>query len=94
MKISIHQPQYIPWVPYFLKIAQSDLFVFLDTVSFQKNGLQNRNKIKTPQGAEWLTVPVQQKLSTPINEVKLVKGNWQKKHVKSLQSNYRKSKEF
>lgn len=36
MDISIHQPQYLPWVPYFRKIEQSDLFIFLDNVDFQK----------------------------------------------------------
>ena len=50
MKLSIHQPQYIPWLSYFLKIAQSDKFILLDTVSFQKNGLQNRNELKDSNG--------------------------------------------
>ena len=54
-KVSIHQPQYIPWPAYFDKILQSDIFVILDDVQFQKNGLQNRNQIKTPQGKAWLT---------------------------------------
>jgi hypothetical protein len=40
MNISIHQPQYLPWLPYLMKIEESDVFIFLDTVDFQKNGLQ------------------------------------------------------
>ena len=46
MKVAIHQPQYHPWINYYIKIAKADIFVFLDDVQFQKNGLQNRNKIK------------------------------------------------
>jgi hypothetical protein len=77
-----------------MKIARSDLFVFLDTVSFQKNGVQNRNTIKTMHGIQWLTVPVMQKLGNPINEVRIVKSNWQQKHFKSLLINYKKAKYF
>ena len=71
MNIGIHQPQYLPWLPYFLKIDQSDVFVILDTVDFQKNGLQNRNQIKTNQGAQWLTVPVRQQLGQKIIDVRV-----------------------
>ncbi len=94
MRISIHQPQYIPWLPYFLKVESSDLFVILDTVDFQKNGLQNRNAIKTPQGLLWLTVPVSQKLGTPINEVKIADDFWRDKHLKTLIQNYKKAAYF
>ena len=45
--VAIHQPQYLPWQPYFAKALASDLFVYLDTVQFQKNGVQNRNQVKT-----------------------------------------------
>ena len=49
MIVSIHQPQYMPWLPYFSKIASCDTFVFLDDVQFQKNGIQNRNQLKNSQ---------------------------------------------
>ena len=45
--VAIHQPCYIPWLPFFEKIKKSDIFVFLDDVQYQKNGWQNRNKIRT-----------------------------------------------
>ena len=59
MRLAIHQPQYMPWLGYLAKWAAADLFVFLDTVQYEKNGWQNRNRIKTRDGVRWLTVPVQ-----------------------------------
>lgn len=95
MKVSIHQPQYIPWLPYFLKIAESDRFIFLDTVDFQKNGLQNRNQIKTGQGAHWLTVPVQQRLGQKIGETAIQNTiDWRRKHFLTLQQSYGKAAAF
>jgi len=95
MIVSIHQPQYLPWVPYFLKIAESDLFIILDSVDFQKNGLQNRNRIKTAQGGGWLTVPVCQKLGQKIRDVEIDNTiEWRKKHWNSIAQNYSKAQSF
>ena len=58
MKVAIHQPHYLPWLGYLAKWAAADLFVFLDTVQYEKSGYQNRNRIKTRDGPRWLTVPV------------------------------------
>ena len=95
MKISIHQPQYIPWLPYFLKIANSDCFIFLDSVDFQKNGIQNRNKIKTAQGEQWLTVPVKQHLGQKIYDTAIDDSkNWKKKHWQTIKQCYSKAPLF
>ena len=95
MNISIHQPQYLPWLPLLLKIEQSDLFIFLDNVDFQKNGLQNRNQIKSSQGLIWLTVPIYQKLGQKIIDVKIVSDKiWRKKHWQTIQACYRKAPYF
>ncbi len=95
MNIAIHQPQYLPWLPYFTKIEQSDLFILLDTVDFQKNGLQNRNQIKTAQGAHWLTVPVHQRFGQKIVEVKIDdKSDWRRKHWQTIQQCYSKAAAF
>ena len=92
MKISIHQPQFIPWLPYFNKIERCDLFVFLDDVDFQKNGLHNRNQIKSSQGKLWLTVPVRQGLNQKIKNIKINDQNkWRTKHFLSIENSYRKS---
>ena len=66
MIVSIHQPQYLPWDNFFRKIKKSDYFIYLDNVEFQKNGLQNRNQIKTASGSTWLTVPVKHNLGQKI----------------------------
>lgn len=60
MIISIHQPNFMPWLGYFYKIARSDIFVLLDDVQYTKNSYINRNRIKTPQGEMWITLPVMQ----------------------------------
>ena len=69
MRVAIHQPHYLPWLGYFAKWAAADRFIFLDTVQYEKNGWQNRNRVKTPDGPRWLTVPVHARLGTPIREV-------------------------
>lgn len=96
MIVSIHQPQYLPWLPYLLKIAASDIFIILDSVDYDKKGLQNRNQIKTPQGKAWLTVPVK-KNPGPI-KIKDVEINchmdWPKKHWRALEQNYKKASFF
>lgn len=95
MDVSIHQPQYLPWIPYFTKIEQCDLFILLDSVDFQKNGLQNRSQIKTPQGSQWLTVPVQQRFGQKIEEVELARNSpWARKHLAKIDQSYRKAYAF
>jgi hypothetical protein len=87
--VAIHQPQYLPYLGFFHKLCRCDIFVALDNVQFQKNGLQNRNKIKTRQGWQWLTVPVLQDFGQPIMEVVINRNvPWQRKHCNAIASNY------
>jgi len=95
MIVSIHQPEYLPWMGYFDKIARSDIFVILDNVQFQVNGIQNRVRIKNANGWQWLTVPVLRKFSQRINEVKIDNSKkWNKKHWHSILANYSKTPHF
>jgi hypothetical protein len=93
--ISIHQPNYIPWIGYFYKISQSHIFVFLDDAQFSNEGMHNYHYIKTPQGPFRLKIPVRNQFGTPINKV-VSKDDlgWKKKHLDTLYSNYRRAKYF
>ena len=89
MTIAIMQPTYLPWAGYFDLVDQGDLFVFLDTVQFEKQSWQQRNRIKTPSGALWLTVPCRQRLPQSITEVRIDPASkWRRKHWLSLSANY------
>jgi WbqC-like protein family len=89
VKVAIHQPQYLPWLGYLAKWAAADLFVFLDTVQYEKNGWQNRNRIKTVDGARWLTVPVRARLGTRIADVTIdVEQPWPARHLRAIEGAY------
>jgi hypothetical protein len=91
MIISVHQPQYLPWLGYFDKIDKSDCFVFLDTVQYKKREFQNRNRIRTQKGCIWLTVPVKTKGLDRQNISDVYVDNeidWADSHSKSLQMWY------
>lgn len=95
MIVAIHQPQYLPWLGYFDKIERCDTFVFLDNVQFKKNEWQNRNKIKTADKWQWLSVPVIHKFPQNINQVEVNNTvQWGKKHLNALITNYSKSPFF
>lgn len=95
MIISIHQPNYLPWLGYFDKIQASDVFILFDDVQFQKNEFQNRNRIRNAQSAQWLTVPIFHNLGQKINEVKINNTvNWRKDHLNGIELNYKKTPYF
>lgn len=97
MIVSVHQPQYLPWLGYFDKIARSDLFVFLDNVQYKEREFQNRNKIRTEKGWSWLTVPVVSggEGRQNIRDVRIDNENpWQRKHLASLRSSYGRASFF
>mgnify|MGYP000844278141 CR=1 FL=1 len=93
--ISIHQPNFMPWLGYFYKIYQSDIFVFLDDVQFSNQGMHNYHYIKTSQGPFRLKVPVRKKFKDNINQIMINYDlNWKDKHFKTLIANYKRSPFF
>jgi len=97
MILTAHQPAYLPWLGYFDKIISSDIFIFLDTVQYEKNSFINRNRIKTPNGHIWLTIPIKTKghILQTMKETEIDnRQNWKRKHLKTIYLNYRKSSEF
>jgi hypothetical protein len=97
MIVSIHQPNFLPWLGYFYKIAKSDIFVLLDDVQYSKNSFINRNRIKTPQGEMWLTLPVIQSGNFGQNIVDCIilrKEASVKKLLNSIKLNYAKAPYF
>ena len=93
-KLAIVQSNYIPWKGYFDLIAAVDEFVLYDDAQFTKNDWRNRNKIKTPHGLEWISVPVGQAIHRRIRDVELPERRWQEKHWKTLETNYRRAAHF
>jgi len=89
VKVAIHQPHYLPWLGYLAKWAEADLFVFLDTVQFEKNGWQNRNLIKSSAGPQWLTVPVRARLGMSIKDVPIDTSQpWARRHLRAIELAY------
>lgn len=92
-----HQPEFLPYFGFFDKLSKADIFVIVDNVQYRKKYFQNRNKIKTANGWIWLTVPVITKgrFDQQINEVRINNSlNWEKKHLSSLEMNYKKAPYF
>lgn len=75
-------------------IAAADEFILYDDVQFTKNDWRNRNKIKTPKGVEWLSVPVGQNIDRRVRDVELLNSRWQEKHWRTLEANYRRAPFF
>lgn len=93
----ILQPSYLPWLGYFAQMHKSDVFVVYDDVQYDKHSWRNRNRIKTPQGAQWLTVPVCTKgRDWPSNREVTIDNaqSWRKKHLQSIKQSYARAPFF
>lgn len=100
MILAGHQPNYLPYLGFFHKIYHCDLFVIVDSVQFVKRGpfgWISRNRIRTQEGWQWLTVPVlvKGKFHQTIMETKINTAlPWARKHWRTIEANYRKAKYF
>lgn len=94
--VTIHQPNYLPWIGLFSKIKQSDCFIIYDNVQYTVNSVINRNKIRTSSGACYLTIPINKVFSTrKIVDVPLPENHrWKTDHWKTIQQNYARSRFF
>ena len=97
MIISIHQPNYLPWLGFFDKILKSDVFVIFDNVQFPrgKSHFGHRNLIKTNNGTKWLTLPLIGKSEFKnFNEIKINYNGWNDDHLNLMKCFYKKALYF
>lgn len=97
--VAIHQPNYIPWPGYFHKLAECDVFVYLDAVQYPRGqSFAARNRIKTPNGVTYLTVPVSvpkgRQGKASYLEVELADERWRDKHLKTVEQSYKRAPHF
>ena len=97
-KVAILQSNYIPWKGYFDIIASVDEFIIYDEMQYTVRDWRNRNKIKTPQGLKWLTIPViskgYQETGLKISEAEIQDGSWARAHWQTIMSFYAKAPHF
>lgn len=94
MLVTIHQPNFLPWLGFFDKMADADLLVVLDSVPFERRGYQNRVRVKGPAGGQWLTAPVTSagRYGENIDQVRLDRSvPWARTHRQTLGQFYRKA---
>jgi len=91
LNVVILQPSYLPWIGYFDQMHKADVFVYYDDVQYDRDGWRNRNRIRTKEGSQWLTVPVRLKgkFGIALNEIEIDEArDWRKKHRQSLHQGY------
>jgi hypothetical protein len=95
-RVAILQSNYIPWKGYFDVIALADAFVLYDDVQYTKNDWRNRNRVKTPNGTLWLTIPValSGRFGQRIDETRVTDQRWRAKHWRTIEQNYARAPHF
>lgn len=95
-RVAIVQSNYIPWKGYFDLIAGVDEFILYDDVQYTRRDWRNRNRIKTPTGAQWLTIPVEVKgkYLQRIRDVRISDRGWAATHWKTLAHHYARAAHF
>ena len=96
MNCVILQPSYIPWRGYFHQVRKADCFVFYDDVQYDKHGWRNRNRIKTPHGPQWLTIPARAagnvEYRRTIQQIEIDWARpWNRTHLASLRQAYHRA---
>lgn len=92
-KITIHQPDFLPWVGFFERWERSDFYVVLDDVQFLRRGWHHRDQIRVGDKTKWITIPVKKKgrYDQEIKDVLIDNdSNWKIKHLNLIKSSYNK----
>ncbi len=97
MRVTIHQPTYLPYLGLFSKIAASDVFVIYDTAQWEKGSVHNRQRIRTHEGSQWITIPMSASL-TPYREAQISYKDtahpWHAAHWRTIELHYKKTPHF
>lgn len=100
MIVAAHQPNFIPWLGYFDKMRKADLFIVVDHVQMERQSFQNRVRIKTGEGARWITVPVVQEsrseriMDKRIDNSRTGRFRWSRKMFLTLKYAYQSAPHF
>jgi hypothetical protein len=96
MIVSMHQPNYLPWIGFFSKIAHSDCYIMTDSFPYSRHSVTKRNKVRTSGGWTYLTIPVDRKFDgAKICDIRLPGDRkWCRRHWETIRQNYAKSPFF
>ena len=94
MIIFVHQPEYIPWIGFFDKLARCDIFVVYDDAQYVHGGFHNRNRIRICEGWRWITIPIVHNHPQMIKDVQISGKQWRKEHIQIIRQYYEKSPYF
>lgn len=99
MLVAIHQPNFLPWLGYFDKLARADIFVLLDNVPLQKTGGAYTNRVEVAANGRrhWLTVPTVRDADTrqSIDRARIVEtGPWRRKLAATIEQGYTRAPAF
>ncbi len=96
VSVVVTQSNYLPWKGFFDLIRHADQLVLLDTVQFTRRDWRSRNRIKSPGGVQWLSVPVRVPRSrlTSISQVEIAGNDWSKSHLRAIELSYRRTPHF
>jgi hypothetical protein len=95
-KVAILQSCYIPWKGFFDLVRRVDEFILYDDAQYTKRDWRNRNRIKTPNGPLWLTIPVETKgkYLDAIKDMRVSDRHWNERHWRSIQASYSRAPYF
>ena len=96
LTVAVRPPEYFPGLPYMALLQAADRFVLGDTFEYSRRSYQNRARLRTPQGAQWITVPVRQgQTHCSLTEVAIDnREHWQSRHWRAMQYDYRSTPYF